>query len=82
MESPMGTVNRAPWVEKPLSRTDFTQEGYTQGDDTGMRTASGLEDLRNEGITPITFTRPNTLDGGGASEVIKPQRTPTRRLTA
>ena len=71
MESPMGTVNRAPWVEKPLSRTDFTQEGYTQGDDTGMRTASGLEDLRNEGITPITFTRPNTLDGGAASEVIK-----------
>jgi hypothetical protein len=70
-ESPMGTVNRTPWAERPPFDTDLTQEEHSQGEDTGMRTASGLEDLRNEGITPITFTRPNTLDGGAASEVIK-----------
>ncbi|KAJ5506813.1 Leucine-rich repeat typical subtype [Penicillium expansum] len=32
---------------------------------------TGLEDLRNEGITPITFSRNNTVDGNGTSEVIK-----------
>lgn len=69
LESPMGTVNRSPWIQRP--DTNFTQEGYSQGEDTGLRTASGLEDLRNEGITPITFTGPNTLEGGAASEVIK-----------
>ncbi|KAF9893291.1 hypothetical protein FE257_011721 [Aspergillus nanangensis] len=40
-------------------------------DDTQMRTVSGLEDLRNEGITPITFSRTNTVDGNATSEVIK-----------
>jgi hypothetical protein len=69
LESPMGTVNRSPRIQRP--DTNFTQEGYSQGEDTGLRTASGLEDLRNEGITPITFTGPNTLEGGAASEVIK-----------
>lgn len=39
--------------------------------DTKLRSASGLEDLRNEGITPITFSRSNTLDGNGTSEIIK-----------
>lgn len=39
--------------------------------DTQLRTASGLEDLRNEGITPITFSQTNSLDGNGTSEVIK-----------
>ncbi|THC98649.1 hypothetical protein EYZ11_001852 [Aspergillus tanneri] len=39
--------------------------------DTQLRTASGIEDLRNEGITPITFSRTNTVDGNGTSEVIK-----------
>ncbi|RAL12961.1 uncharacterized protein BO97DRAFT_389431 [Aspergillus homomorphus CBS 101889] len=36
-----------------------------------QRTASGLEDLRNEDFTPITFTRTNTVDGQATSEVIK-----------
>ncbi|KKK12408.1 hypothetical protein ARAM_002338 [Aspergillus rambellii] len=40
-------------------------------DTTQMRTASGLEDLRNEDITPITFSRMNTVEGNGASEIIK-----------
>ncbi|KAJ5371349.1 uncharacterized protein N7496_007441 [Penicillium cataractarum] len=71
MESPMGTVNRTPWAGRPPFDTDLTQEGQSQAEDTGMRTASGLEDLRNEGITPITFTGPNTLEGGAPSEVIK-----------
>ncbi|KAL4803841.1 hypothetical protein BDV18DRAFT_144538 [Aspergillus unguis] len=35
-----------------------------------MRSASGLEDLRNEDITPITFSRTNTVDGDTA-EIIK-----------
>ncbi|KAL4923903.1 uncharacterized protein BDV17DRAFT_224972 [Aspergillus undulatus] len=36
-----------------------------------MRSASGLEDLRNEDITPITFSQTNTLDGEGTAEIIK-----------
>ncbi|KAL5343534.1 hypothetical protein BJX70DRAFT_352739 [Aspergillus crustosus] len=36
-----------------------------------MRSASGLEDLRNEDITPITFSRTNTVDGNGTAEIIK-----------
>ncbi|KAF7159975.1 hypothetical protein CNMCM6106_007390 [Aspergillus hiratsukae] len=39
--------------------------------DYQMRTASGLEDLRNEGITPIVFSRVNTVEGQATSEVIK-----------
>ncbi|KAJ5083448.1 hypothetical protein N7456_012875 [Penicillium angulare] len=70
MESPFGTVNhRAPWADKQRNFTD--RSGLSQGEDTGIRTASGLEDLRNEGITPITFTRNNTLEGHATSEVIK-----------
>ncbi|KAL4903008.1 hypothetical protein BDW74DRAFT_180298 [Aspergillus multicolor] len=45
-----------------------------QGDSTDtaqMRSASGLEDLRNEDITPITFSRTNTVDGEGTAEIIK-----------
>ncbi|KAL4943778.1 hypothetical protein BDV06DRAFT_129543 [Aspergillus oleicola] len=38
---------------------------------TQMRSASGLEDLRNEDITPITFSQTNTLDGEGTAEIIK-----------
>lgn len=69
-ESPMGTVNRAHGAGKQSRDqnpdSEWVSEGYTE-----QRTASGLEDLRNEGITPITFTRPNTLHGGATSEVIK-----------
>lgn len=65
-ESPMGTVNRAPRGDKQPREQGFDQEGYS-----AQRSVSGLEDLRNEGITPITFTRPNTLQGGATSEVIK-----------
>ncbi|KAJ5584923.1 uncharacterized protein N7459_004723 [Penicillium hispanicum] len=71
IESPFGTVNRAPWADKRPRHRDLTQDELSQIEHTGIRTASGLEDLRNEGITPITFTRPNTLDGNGTSEVIK-----------
>ncbi|KAJ5568041.1 hypothetical protein N7450_010527 [Penicillium hetheringtonii] len=72
-ESPMGTVNRAPWANRRPGIHDSQYDGPSETDvnDTGVRTASGLEDLRNEGITPITFTRPNTLNGNGTSEVIK-----------
>lgn len=38
---------------------------------TFQRTASGLEDLRNEGITPITFSRSGTVHGNSTSEVIQ-----------
>ncbi|KAJ5102250.1 hypothetical protein NUU61_004472 [Penicillium alfredii] len=69
-ESPLGTVNRAPWASKRHDKNP-QPEGSSQIGDTQLRTASGLEDLRNEGITPITFTRNNTVDGNGTSEVIK-----------
>ncbi|KAJ5178527.1 uncharacterized protein N7500_001226 [Penicillium coprophilum] len=68
--SPEGTVNRAPWENNGNLDVDWDQEGFSQGN-TQLRTASGLEDLRNEGITPITFSRNNTVDGNGTSEVIK-----------
>lgn len=70
-ESPMGTVNHAPWTDKRPGEQDADQEDVSHWGYTEQRTASGLEDLRNEGITPITFTRPNTLEGGATSEVIK-----------
>ncbi|KAJ5690731.1 hypothetical protein N7462_005123 [Penicillium macrosclerotiorum] len=71
MESPLGTVNRPLWTEKQHRDEEFDPEAHSQDGGTDVRTASGLEDLRNEGITPITFTRPNTLEGGATSEVIK-----------
>ncbi|KAJ5184181.1 hypothetical protein N7492_001797 [Penicillium capsulatum] len=67
-ESPFGTVDRPLPADARLRDPDSELEGVSPGD---RRTASGLEDLRNEGITPITFTRPNTLEGGATSEVIK-----------
>jgi hypothetical protein len=71
MESPMGTVNYAPWTNKQSEDQEYDQEDVSQWGYAEQRTASGLEDLRNEGITPITFTRPNTLEGEATSEVIK-----------
>jgi len=68
--SPIGTVNRPPGPDKRPPAQDPDQEDISQGE-TEQRTASGLEDLRNEGITPITFTRPNTLERGATSEVVK-----------
>ncbi|KAJ5990242.1 hypothetical protein N7522_010449 [Penicillium canescens] len=65
-----GTVNRAPWGRDATQDATQDPEGFSQGN-TQLRTASGLEDLRNEGITPITFTRNNTVDGTKTSEVIK-----------
>ncbi|KAJ5295759.1 hypothetical protein N7508_010580 [Penicillium antarcticum] len=69
-EAASGTVNRAPWGGDATYDATQDPEGYSQGN-TQPRTASGLEDLRNEGITPITFTRNNTVDGTKTSEVIK-----------
>ncbi|KAJ5356912.1 hypothetical protein N7517_011521 [Penicillium concentricum] len=69
--SPEGTVNRNPWENNANLDVDWDQEGFSQQGNTQLRTASGLEDLRNEGITPITFSRNNTVDGNGTSEVIK-----------
>ncbi|KAJ5329590.1 hypothetical protein N7452_009980 [Penicillium brevicompactum] len=70
-ETPQGTVNHAPWGDNGPREGEWDPEGFSQPDDTQQRTASGLEDLRNEGITPITFTRNNTVDGNATSEVIK-----------
>ncbi|KAL3455453.1 hypothetical protein BJX64DRAFT_71308 [Aspergillus heterothallicus] len=39
--------------------------------ETQIRSASGLEDLRNEDLTPITFSQTNTVDGNGTAEIIK-----------
>ncbi|KAJ5993542.1 hypothetical protein N7451_009266 [Penicillium sp. IBT 35674x] len=71
IESPFGTVNhRAYWADKRPGSNHADQSGLSHGY-TETRTASGLEDLRNEGITPITFTRNNTLEGTATTEVIK-----------
>ncbi|KAL4882599.1 hypothetical protein BJY04DRAFT_217095 [Aspergillus karnatakaensis] len=48
-----------------------TGENGDSSDNAQMRSASGLEDLRNEDITPITFSRTNTVDGNGTTEIIK-----------
>lgn len=71
VESPMGTLNPATWTDTQSRSQQPDPDGDSQEGHTGQRTASGLEDLRNEGITPITFTRPNTLHRGATSEVIK-----------
>jgi Leucine-rich repeat (LRR) protein len=68
---PQGTINRAPWEGNETQNGDWDPEGFSQPGNAQQRTASGLEDLRNEGITPITFSRNNTVDGNGTSEVIK-----------
>jgi hypothetical protein len=72
-ESPQGSPNRTLGVTKGPEETrldDNNSPTTTQGD-TQLRSASGLEDLRNEGITPITFTRNNTVEGNATSEVIR-----------
>ncbi len=45
------------------SRTDVTVEDTMKGQTAGNRTASGLEEERNEGISPIFVSRQNTIDG-------------------
>ncbi|KAL4898132.1 hypothetical protein BDV59DRAFT_166258 [Aspergillus ambiguus] len=66
--SPTGTLAIKKGAER--AQQNKTELEHSQ-DDSQMRTASGLEDLRNEGITPITFSRTNTVDGHATSEVIK-----------
>ncbi|PLB47545.1 hypothetical protein P170DRAFT_385316 [Aspergillus steynii IBT 23096] len=68
--SPQSSRNGTLEIKKGATLLNVDQNNTSQ-DDTQMRTASGLEDLRNEGITPITFSRTNTVDGNGTSEVIK-----------
>ncbi|EKV15876.1 putative leucine-rich repeat protein [Penicillium digitatum] len=69
--SPERPIIRALWGTNGGMDVYWDQEGFSQAGNTQLRTASGLEDLRNEGITPITFTRNNTVDGNGTAEVIK-----------
>ncbi|PWY91758.1 hypothetical protein BO94DRAFT_512752 [Aspergillus sclerotioniger CBS 115572] len=60
-------VKKEP-IEPALNQADGHDDSWNG---TQLRTASGLEDLRNEDITPITFSQPNTMDGNAASEVIR-----------
>lgn len=39
--------------------------------DARLRTVSGMEELRNEGITPIFLSRNNTLEGKGPSDIVQ-----------
>ncbi|KAJ9210411.1 hypothetical protein DTO166G4_7968 [Paecilomyces variotii] len=39
--------------------------------DMRSRTVSGMEELRNEGLTPIFLSRNNTLEGKGPSDIIE-----------
>ncbi|KAL3479303.1 hypothetical protein BJX99DRAFT_222350 [Aspergillus californicus] len=64
--------NREPGLKirsSQLSHATETQCASTE--DAQMRSASGLQDLRNEDITPITFSRTNTVEGNGTAEIIK-----------
>ncbi|KAF5864853.1 hypothetical protein ETB97_006079 [Aspergillus alliaceus] len=71
--SPQGSPKRTLEMQKgpQEGHSDRNPGSSTVQDDTQMRSASGLEELRNEGITPITFTRTNTVEGNGTSEVIR-----------
>ncbi|KAB8238057.1 uncharacterized protein BDW43DRAFT_297010 [Aspergillus alliaceus] len=71
--SPKGSPKRTLEMQKgpQEGHSDRNPGSSTVQDDTQMRSASGLEELRNEGITPITFTRTNTVEGNGTSEVIR-----------
>ncbi|CEL09472.1 hypothetical protein ASPCAL12607 [Aspergillus calidoustus] len=57
--------------QKPKQPSYATKPQTESQDDAQMRSASGLEDLRNEDITPITFSQTNTVDGNGTAEIIK-----------
>ncbi|PYI11493.1 hypothetical protein BO78DRAFT_466578 [Aspergillus sclerotiicarbonarius CBS 121057] len=64
-----GTLEVKKGPKKPaLDQGDDYDESWNG---TQLRTASGMDDLRNEDITPITFSQPNTMDGNVASEVIR-----------
>nr|XP_001394095.2 hypothetical protein ANI_1_1608094 [Aspergillus niger CBS 513.88] len=71
--SPRGSHNGMLDVRKGPTKF-VTNQGDGHEDSwngTQMRSASGLEDMRNEDFTPITFSQPNTMDGNAASEVIR-----------
>ncbi|KAE8377035.1 hypothetical protein BDV26DRAFT_221686 [Aspergillus bertholletiae] len=67
--SPNATLDLPKDSEEP--RSTYNYSSFVTQDDTQMRSATGLEDLRNEGITPITFSRTNTVEGNATSEVIR-----------
>ncbi|KAE8357013.1 leucine-rich repeat protein [Aspergillus coremiiformis] len=71
--SPQGSPNITLEPRKDSDETYLERNhcSVVAQDETQMRSASGLEDLRNEGITPITFTRNNTVEGNATSEVIR-----------
>ncbi|PWY64206.1 leucine-rich repeat protein [Aspergillus eucalypticola CBS 122712] len=71
--SPRGSHNGRLDVKKGPTKFVLNQgDGHEDSwNGTQMRSASGLEDMRNEDFTPITFSQPNTMDGNAASEVIR-----------
>lgn len=71
----MGTASS---LDLPKTTRQMRKAAYQNRSNEGLsqnemrpRTASGLEDLRNEGITPITFSRPGTVNGKATSEIIQ-----------
>ncbi|OGM51026.1 hypothetical protein ABOM_000254 [Aspergillus bombycis] len=72
-DSPEGSPNATLEIPKDPEEppSNFNDSSFVTQDDTQMRSATGLEDLRNEGITPITFSRTNTVEGNATSEVIR-----------
>ncbi|KAL2849572.1 hypothetical protein BJY01DRAFT_245858 [Aspergillus pseudoustus] len=64
--------NNDPEPKRQPKQPSYATKSHTDSqDDAQMRSASGLEDLRNEDITPITFSQTNTVDGNGTAEIIK-----------
>ncbi|GAD99037.1 hypothetical protein AOR_1_1896144 [Paecilomyces variotii No. 5] len=57
------------------ARDESPSPSYHRGgpnrDSIRSRTVSGMEELRNEGLTPIFLSRNNTLEGKGPSDIIE-----------
>ncbi|RHZ58246.1 uncharacterized protein CDV56_107666 [Aspergillus thermomutatus] len=76
-QQPIGSPTPSPKGSLEIKKApdkdphDFNESHDASQNEKQMRTASGLEDLRNEGITPIMFSRVNTVEGQATSEVIK-----------
>ncbi|KAN0084887.1 hypothetical protein V8E54_001354 [Elaphomyces granulatus] len=57
-------------VQSASPECHYSYEGLSDTDHR-LRTVSGQEDLRNEGITPIFLSRSNTVDGRTTADILK-----------
>lgn len=67
-ESPTESISKGRDARRASPSTSSNHEGSSNSDDR-LRTVSGREELRNEGITPISLSRDDTFNA--PSDVIK-----------